>query len=83
MHRPPFRIPRSKYPALSEEEERVSLPLQCLCLALFDAVQVHVMNTLSPSGEWLTIKRRLAEALFVNKQVPGDICLCAVAAFHN
>lgn len=62
-------IPRNKYPALSEEEERISLPLQAVCLALFDAALVHMMNTLSPSGEWLTIKRRLCEALFVNKQL--------------
>jgi hypothetical protein len=55
---------------LSEEEERISLPLQALNLALFDAVLVHMMNTLSPDGEWLTIKRRLCDALFVNKQVP-------------
>ena len=62
------KISRAKYPALSEEEERVSLPMQVLCLALFDCALVHIMNTLSPSGEWLTIKRRLCEALFVNKQ---------------
>ena len=73
---PAFRLPckllskisRAKYPALSEEEERVSLPMQVLCLALFDCALVHIMNTLSPSGEWLTIKRRLCDALFVNKQ---------------
>ena len=62
------KISRAKYPALSEEEERVSLPMQVLCLALFDCALVHMMNTLSPSGEWLTIKRRLCDALFVNKQ---------------
>lgn len=61
-------IPRAKYPALSEEEERVSLPLQTVCLALFDASLVHMMNTLSPDGTWLTIKRRLCDALFTNKQ---------------
>lgn len=63
------KIPRAKYPELSEDEERLSMPMQILCLALFDATLVHVMNSLSPSGEWLTIKRRLCDALFVNKQV--------------
>ena len=62
------KIPRAKYPALSEDEERTSMPMQVLCLALFDAVLVHMMNTLSPSGEWLEIKRRLCDALFVKKQ---------------
>lgn len=72
------KIPRAKYPALSEEEERLSLPLQALNLALFDAALVHIMNTLSPSGEWLDIKRRLCEALFVNKQAtPSAVVSCA------
>jgi len=62
------KISRSKYPALSEEEERISLPLQTLCLALFDATMVHMMNTLSPDGEWLTIKRRCSDLLIVKKQ---------------
>merc|ERR1711865_868645 len=62
------KISRSKYPALSEEEERISLPLQTLCLALFDATMIHMLNTLSPGGEWLTIKRRLFDELFVKKQ---------------
>ena len=45
------KIPRAKYPALSEEEEAMSVPLQALCLAIWDAVMLHVVCTLSPGGE--------------------------------
>ena len=38
-------IKRSKYPALSEDEERLSIPLQTLCGAIFDAILVHMLNT--------------------------------------
>ena len=69
----------ARYPALSEEEERISLPLQALCLALFDASLVYMMNTLSVGGGWLTIKRRLCEALFVNKQARTLEVLCGPA----
>ena len=48
-----------------------------LCLALFDAVLVHAMNLLSPSGEWLAIKRRLCDALFVKKQDRTLEVLCS------
>ena len=70
------KISRAKYPALSEEEERVSLPMQVLCLGLFDCTLVHMMNLLSPTGGWLTIKRRLCDALFVNKQARTLGVLC-------
>merc|ERR1711871_1093811 len=32
------KIPRSKYPALTEEDEAMSLRLQTVCLAIFDAI---------------------------------------------
>lgn len=58
------KISRSKYPALTPEEEQVSLPLQTLCLAIFDAVMVHIVISLSPDGQWQTIKRSIMEALY-------------------
>jgi len=58
------RIRRSKYPALTEEEEQVSLPLQTLCLAIFDAVMVHIVVSISPDGNWQAIKRSIMEALY-------------------
>eukprot|EP00933_Yihiella_yeosuensis_P058152 TRINITY_DN5841_c0_g1_i1.p1 TRINITY_DN5841_c0_g1~~TRINITY_DN5841_c0_g1_i1.p1 ORF type:complete len:532 (+),score=102.85 TRINITY_DN5841_c0_g1_i1:186-1598(+) len=57
-------IKRSKYPALTEEEEAVSVPLQCLCLALFDAILVHMLNVLSPNGHWIKIKESIYNSLF-------------------
>lgn len=33
-------ITHAKYPAISLEEEKISLPLQCLCQAVFDAILV-------------------------------------------
>ena len=37
-------IPRAKYPALTEAEELISVPLQTLCQAIFDAVLVYILN---------------------------------------
>lgn len=39
-------IKKSKYPAITEEEEKISKPLQVMTLAIFDAILVHMMNTL-------------------------------------
>lgn len=61
------KISRSKYPALTEEEELISLPLQCLCQAIFDAILVHMMCTLSPDGKWQLIKASIVEAVFSKK----------------
>ena len=59
-------IPRAKYPALSEAEEALSVPLQTLCLALFDAVFVHVLSSLAPKT-WQPLKHSLHKALFERK----------------
>eukprot|EP00908_Phaeocystis_cordata_P013130 Transcript_24161.p1 GENE.Transcript_24161~~Transcript_24161.p1 ORF type:complete len:449 (-),score=191.87 Transcript_24161:963-2204(-) len=61
-------IPRAKYPALSEAEEAMSVPLQALCLALFDAVLLHIVCTVLPGGEWLPIKRSIIAALLLQKE---------------
>lgn len=61
------KISRSKYPAVTEEEERLSVPLQMLCLAAFDALMVHIMVTLSPDGRWQAIKNSIEEAIYANK----------------
>ncbi len=39
-------IKKSKYPSITTEEEKVSIPLQTLSLAIFDAILVHMMNTI-------------------------------------
>lgn len=42
------KIKRSKYPALTEDEERLSIPLQTLAQAIFDGVLVHIVNAGAP-----------------------------------
>ena len=61
------KIPRAKYPALTEAEETMSLRLQTVCLAIFDAILVHMLNELSKDGKWLAMKRQILEALLVKK----------------
>jgi len=60
------KISREKYPAITEEEEAVSLPLQVLCLAIFDAILVRLMNLIMP-GAWLPIKQSIVKAIFQKK----------------
>lgn len=59
-------IKRSKYPDVTEEEEAISIPLQTLALAIFDAVMVHMVNTLAESY-WYEIKMTLFTAIYENK----------------
>jgi hypothetical protein len=56
-------IKRSKYPALTEEEEAISLPLQTLSQAIFDAILVHIVNTVSPNGRCAETCPRIARFL--------------------
>mmetsp|Transcript_19010 Transcript_19010/g.44344 ORF Transcript_19010/g.44344 Transcript_19010/m.44344 type:complete len:585 (-) Transcript_19010:72-1826(-) len=60
-------IKRSKYPDLTEAEEQMSIPLQTLCLAIYDAILVHLMNTISPDGAWQEVKKLLLERLYRGK----------------
>ena len=75
-------IKRSKYPAIIGEEEKISKPLQVLTLAIFDAILVHMMNTLQkelrPStsgtweahnsgGDWSSIRNTICNKLNKNK----------------
>ena len=61
------KIKRSKYPAITEEEEKISIPLQTLCLALFDAILVHMINSVSSIETWHPIKIQIANALNMHK----------------
>ena len=60
------KIPRAKYPALTEAEESISRSLQTLCLALFDAVYTFLLSKIAPET-WQPLKRSLHKALFENK----------------
>jgi len=57
------RIKRAKYPALSAEEEAISVPLQTLCQAIFDAILVHIVNLVSPSGKWQQLQQQMCDSL--------------------
>ncbi|KAL7481631.1 hypothetical protein ACHAW6_007314 [Cyclotella cf. meneghiniana] len=59
-------IKKSKYPDITEAEEKVSLPLQTMCGAIFDAILVHMMNTVSQPDVWQSLKKTMVENL--NKQ---------------
>lgn len=60
-------IKKSKYPAITEQEEIDSLPLQTLSVAIFDAILVNMMNTLSTPSIWQPMKRRLVQSLVKTK----------------
>uniref|UniRef100_A0A7S4QTB0 Endonuclease/exonuclease/phosphatase domain-containing protein n=1 Tax=Alexandrium monilatum TaxID=311494 RepID=A0A7S4QTB0_9DINO len=60
------KIPRAKYPAVTESEEAISVPLQALCCAVFDAILVHMLNTVAPDS-WQAVKVALCGALCTNK----------------
>jgi hypothetical protein len=68
-------LSRAKYPALTAEEEANSVALQLLCLALLDAVLVHVANAAGRTT-WQPLRRALADALIRSK----DERVCAVIA---
>ena len=57
------KIKQSKYPAITREEEAISLPLQTLALAIFDAVLVHILNSVSPDAKWQKLRVQMCDAL--------------------
>lgn len=54
-------IKKAKYPAITEEEEKISLPLQTLCAAIFDAILVNMMNKLEPA--WGPLRENMCNKL--------------------
>lgn len=67
-------ILKAKYPAITEEEEAISLPLQTLCGAIFDAILVHMMNTVSKPEIWQPLKHTMVENLN-RKKVPNTLSI--------
>ena len=59
-------ILRSKYPAISADEQAVSVPLQLLCLAIFDAILIYILNTVAPAT-WEDVRQNLSAALIHSK----------------
>eukprot|EP00397_Hematodinium_sp_SG-2012_P012160 GEMP01012323.1.p1 GENE.GEMP01012323.1~~GEMP01012323.1.p1 ORF type:complete len:549 (+),score=90.87 GEMP01012323.1:24-1670(+) len=88
------KISSEKYPRLSKEESEMSLPLQIMCLAVFDAIMVNMMNFVAPK-KWHPLKMELMEIFtgkkktqrtveillaYIQKVSPDAICLQEVAA---
>ena len=59
-------ILRGKYPAITEEEQSISVPLQITCLAALDAIFVFILNAVGPFV-WQGIRRDLCDALITGK----------------
>ena len=61
------KIKRSKYPAITELEESISIPLQTLYCSIFDGILVYMMNKIS-DNELLTQRRNnnRAEIMKIN-----------------
>jgi len=75
-------ISSKKYPAVTPQEEAISIPLQTLCQAVFDAVLVHIVNAVAP-GTWHPLKLEICNALVKNKdQITLDILANSYADSH-
>jgi hypothetical protein len=59
-------ISRAKYPALSAEEEAISVPLQLLAQAIFDAVMLHLVNVVA-EREWALLRGGMCASLNLKK----------------
>jgi hypothetical protein len=60
-------ITRSKYPAITVDEQAASVALQILCLAILDAIFVHMVNIVSPGSSWECTRKELCRELIQNK----------------
>ena len=56
------KIKKSKYPSITSEEEAISVPLQTLCLAIFDAILVNMMNTIDKKA-WQPLREDMCNKL--------------------
>ena len=69
-------IESTKYPAITLDEEKISIPLQVVAIAIFDAILVHMLNVVSEPGVWQPIKRDIISSLVKNK-VPEQLAILA------
>lgn len=56
------KIKKAKYPAVTEEEEAASIPLQIVLQGIFDAILVNVMLQKGGS-EWQALRREICQSL--------------------
>ena len=59
-------IKKSKYPAITAEEEKISVALQTLATAIFDAILVDMMNKVAPTS-WQVVRSEMCNQLNRNK----------------
>ena len=59
-------IKHAKYPAITLEEEAISIPLQVVNLAIFDAILIHMMNHISVD-KWQPLRKEMCENLNTKK----------------
>uniref|UniRef100_A0A7S2S644 Endonuclease/exonuclease/phosphatase domain-containing protein n=1 Tax=Rhizochromulina marina TaxID=1034831 RepID=A0A7S2S644_9STRA len=55
-------IKKSKYPAITPEEEAISIPLQTVAGAIFDGILVHMLNQLAPRN-WQSLRKEMCDKL--------------------
>jgi hypothetical protein len=55
-------IKKAKYPDITVEEEAISKPLQTMAIAIFDAILVHMMNTIGPKT-WQGLRTDICQKL--------------------
>lgn len=60
------KIDRSKYPAVTAQEEKLSLYLQLVNLAIFDNILVYLLNNIAPNV-WENIRKDICLSLNANK----------------
>ena len=58
-------ILKKKYPSITEEEESISIPLQLLNLAIFDAILVHMLNVTDKT--WAAMRSNMCHKLNLAK----------------
>ena len=61
-------IRRSKYPAITPDEEALGVPLLLLCLAILDSIFIQIANRVAPDA-WETIRSNLCTAMIKNKKL--------------
>ena len=55
-------IQKSKYPSITDDEAAISIPLQTVCAAIFDAILVNMMNTIA-KGTWQPLREDMCNKL--------------------
>jgi hypothetical protein len=78
------KIEKSKYPSITSEEEKMSIPLSILSLAIFDSILVHSMNHIStsyPQIEWQRLRSTMCKSL--NQQKASRVLQILDTSYQN